>query len=705
MILVVALALPSIGHADPWLEQEADQASDDGQTPPDAAGDASNDGQASGEANAPAGVTQQGNERDTWPRQLSGDGYSIYVYPPQVESWDQKKLLARAAVAIQMQNLAEPVYGLIWITARTRVDSAKGVVTLKDLQVAKGIFPGAPAGGTDYLTLVRSNAATGIRTIGLARLQGKLAAERALEKSRKTRLKNDPPRIIYSTTKSMLVLINGQPVLRPVRGTNFSRVINTRALLLLDQAKSKYYLFLVDRWLEAASIDGPWSAVQNAPDGLDAAKQAAVASKQVNLLDQTGSNARLAVDWGAFPTVYTSTVPAELIQAPGPMTVAPIDGTQLQQVQNTSDNIFQYTPTQDYYVLVSGRWFRSQSLSGPWALVPANALPADFAQIPEASLARTLLASVAGTPEAQQALIDNVVPQTATVNRKQATLSPSFDGKPEFRPIAATALRYAVNSSTPIIEQGGDPYYALDNGVWFVAPTPFGRWEVATSVPDEIYLIPPSSPLYYTTFVNIYGVSGDDVYVGYTPGYFGAFASPEGVVVYGTGWVYEPWIGSYWIGGPQTYGLGADLAWDPLAGYGFGFGDDVYFGPWWGPLDWRWAQGLGWRFRTFAAADLYSRWGALMRPPDSARGTDAALEGWRTDLYAGLDGRVYRRGERGWEGYAGGEWRRSAMASAALERDWLARQLSTERMRAYRAASIGGFGGLRAGGFHGGGRR
>jgi hypothetical protein len=692
IILLVALGFAASAHADPYLQQEADQNADNGQTPPDEGG-----GDSGAATTAPNGAAQQTTPDQSWPRQITtSDGSSINVYPPQVESWDQKKLQARAAVGVQTPDAAEPTYGVIWLSARTQVNRQNDVVTLTNIQVTKANFPAAGDGAPDYLALMRQNIPSGTRTIGLARLQAHLAAAHAVEKNRKTTLKNDPPKIIYSTTTAMLVLINGQPVLRPVAGTHLSRVINTRALLLLDQSKNKYYLFLVGQWLAASTIDGPWSAAQDLPDGLDTAKQAAVASKQVNLLDQAGSNAQMAVDFGAFPTVYTSTVPAELIQAPGPQMLAPIDGTQLQQVQNTSDNIFQYTPTQDYYVLVSGRWFRAKSTAGPWTFVPANKLPADFAQIPAASLASTVLASVAGTPQAKQALIDNAIPQTATVSRSQATFSPSFDGEPQFKPIAGTALRYAANSATPIIEYRGDPYYAVHDGAWFVAHSPRGRWEVATSVPREIYTIPPNSPLYYTTFVNVYGTAGDEVYVGYTPGYLGAFASPEGVVVYGTGYAYEPWIGSYWIGAPGTYGLGADLAWDPLAGYGFGFTNDVYFGPWWGPLGERWAEGLDWRFRNFGAADLYGGWGAVARSAESVRVADAALGGWRHDLYAGRDGLVYRRGERGWEGYAGGDWRRGG-AGGGLEQDWFSRRLASDQMRAYRANSAGamGFGGFR----------
>ena len=61
----------------------------------------------------------------------------------------------------------------------------------------------------------------------------------------------------------------------------------------------------------------------------------------------------------------------------------------------------------------------------------------------------------------------------------------------------------------------------MDNAVWFVANHQQGPWEVATEVPEEIYTIPPSSPVYYATFVRIYQAGEDEVEVGYTPGYQG----------------------------------------------------------------------------------------------------------------------------------------------------------------------------------------
>ena len=80
---------------------------------------------------------------------------------------------------------------------------------------------------------------------------------------------------------------------------------------------------------------------------------------------------------------------------------------------------------------------------------------------------------------------------------------------------------YVVNSPTPIIMVSQYAWYAVHNGVWFTASAVQGPWVVATSVPPVIYAIPPSSPLSYVTYVQIYDVTPQSVVVGYTPGYMG----------------------------------------------------------------------------------------------------------------------------------------------------------------------------------------
>ena len=50
---------------------------------------------------------------------------------------------------------------------------------------------------------------------------------------------------------------------------------------------------------------------------------------------------------------------------------------------------------------------------------------------------------MAGTPQAQEAVIDNSVPQTAQVDRTKTTLAVKYDGTPQLQVIAATDLRTA----------------------------------------------------------------------------------------------------------------------------------------------------------------------------------------------------------------------------------------------------------------------
>src|ERR1041384_4561519 len=227
----------------------------------------------------------------------------------------------------------------------------------------------------------------------------------------------------------------------------------------------------------------------------------------------------------AVPTVFTSTQPAELLQTQGEPQVAPIEGTALIFVTNTENYIFVHTPSQEHYILLSGRWFKSPSMLGPWQNVPGDKLPADFAKIPATHKKASVLASVPGTPQAKEALIANAIPQTATITRNAAALTVNYDGSPQFKSIENTTLRYAVNTSTPVIRIDGSTYYAVQNGVWFAATSAIGPWAVATSVPLVIYTIPVSSPLHYVTYVKIYGSTPEVVYVGYTPGYYGTIVT------------------------------------------------------------------------------------------------------------------------------------------------------------------------------------
>ena len=167
-------------------------------------------------------------------------------------------------------------------------------------------------------------------------------------------------------------------------------------------------------------------------------------------------------------------------------------------------------------------------------------LPPEFALLPPTQSDDAVLAAVPGTARAQRAVLTAQLPDTATLKRSEAKLSVSYSGAPNFRPIPGTQIEYAVNTADQVLKVG-DKYYACYQGAWFVSSAPTGPWVLADSVPPAIRTIPPSSPMYNVTYVQIYGSTPTTVTYGYTAGYMMGFVTAS-VLVYGTGYYYPPVI-------------------------------------------------------------------------------------------------------------------------------------------------------------------
>jgi hypothetical protein len=212
------------------------------------------------------------------------------------------------------------------------------------------------------------------------------------------------------------------------------------------------------------------------------------------------------------------------------------------------------------------------------------------------------------------------------------------------------------------------------------------------------------------------------VYFGYTPGYLDAYVS-DGVVVFGTGWFYPPWIGGYWFGWPWTWGFGWGFGywgggwfWRPVGFYWW------YHDPWymhrvysehWNP---QWHPGDAERFHN--NANVYNRWqgnavvARQIRPTGGAR---LAGQGQARDLYAGRNGQVWEHRQNGWYRQGNnGAWSRS-QPEPGLDNQRQSRSLGQARTNEFRGfgsrigggmprTSSPGFGGG-FGGFRGGGRR
>ena len=315
---------------------------------------------------ASAGALAQGTSTgklppDPWPRVVDLSNGQVLVYQPQINKWVDNQLEFRAALAIKPTDAKEETFGVIVATARTQVDKVLRTVTFENLRISKIDFPTLPNHGAAYTTELQTEFAKSIRTIALDRLEASLAL--AGIKPPTVAVQNNPPQVIVSYSPAILVPIDGAPVMKPVpKDSRFQRVINTRALILQGGLDQKFYMHVYDGWLEAGAIGGPWSQSFIRPlvkSSLDSIAQSLSAAGTVDLLDGGKSaNPKPSLANGV-PTIYTSQVPTELIVFKGQPDFVPIAGTQLLWAANTTSDALIDTTNNNYYVLMSGRWFRA----------------------------------------------------------------------------------------------------------------------------------------------------------------------------------------------------------------------------------------------------------------------------------------------------------------------------------------------------------
>lgn len=606
-----------------------------------------------------------------WPRKADTTTSAVMIYQPQPQSLKGDMLSARSAVSITPKGKKTPVYGCAWFTSRIITNRDTRTVKLTNIQVTKARFPNVAASQSDSLSNVVKTVLPQLDlTISLDRLMASLqAAQDANDPP--AAFSATPPNIVYVNYPAVLITLDGQPLLRQVSGSTLMRVVNTPFFMALDPGTSTYYLYGSGRWYSTSDIlAGPWTPGAQPP--------AEVVNLQMQYQAQLQGTQQSATAGSIAPRVVIATQPTELISSNGDPQYTPVVDGQLLYMSNTDRDVFLDATTQTYYVLLSGRWYRSQSLDGPWTYVPPDALPASFSSIPPTSPKARVLSSVAGTQEASDAIYDAQIPQTAVISRSAAGPNVSYDGDPQFQTIGATDMSYALNTGFQVLRYGNS-YYCCYQGVWYQANNPLGPWAVAIALPAQLPLIPATCPLYNTRYCNIYRYTADTVYVGYTPGYLGCY--PYGpTVVWGTGWYYPGWYGRFYYPGPLTWGCGAGYVpwtgnWAFGIGFGpswfnFGFGWGFGWNNWWGPCGFRDfdidfnRRPIGQIHRPFREPDLdlFNRPENFRRnavPPQARPLRPAPVaKGQPNNVFADRNGNVFRRTPNGWEQRQGNGWSR-----------------------------------------------
>ena len=538
-----------------------------------------------------------GFAQQDWPKSITGNnGEQIKIYQPQVEAYSGNTLKSRSAISVIQEGKSDPIFGAFWWEASV-ADNGRAV-TIQSLQVSNIKFPDGVDDAAAADIKNRLEAGIPEMNINISKEDIDNSLNNSQQQARlSSGFNNAPPKVIYTTKPSMLVLIDGQPKMQ--RNTNYGvdAVVNS-PFTIVKNNDGRFYLYGGKHWYTAPAATGPYSYVNNVPANLQQIETAVKNSQNSSNNSVEASTA--TANSNVIPEIIVSTEPAELIQSEGEANFTPVENTGLLYVRNSSNDIFMDVNSQQYYVLLSGRWYRAPSLSSQWQYIGADRLPGDFAKIPAGSPKDNVLTSVAGTDEANEAIMDAAVPQTAKVDRRTATADVTYDGDPEFENISGTRLQYAVNASMTVLRVDG-MYYAVDNGVWFQSNRPTGPWQVSTSRPDDVDRIPPSSPAYNTKYVYVYDVTPDYVYMGYTPGYLNTYVYGP-TIVYGTGYYYRPWYRNHYYARPFTWGF--SMNYTPWYGWGFGggfgyswfdigfgynswWGSGYRYGGWWGPSFYR----------------------------------------------------------------------------------------------------------------------
>ena len=651
----------------------------------------------------------QGAVDPGWPR-----GYSLpseaqlVVYQPQIASWaDQKHLVAFAAVSHIAKGAEKPALGTIKFETDTQVALDERLVKFTAIKVTETNFPTLSKEQVqEIVTQLDEKIPDAERIIALDRVLA-YVDKSTISPKNVVGLKSDPPRIFLTKTPAILVSFDGEPIWSPIKDNELKFAVNTNWDVFRHEPTGVYYLRYDNTWLRATDVKAQWSYAGKLPESFNKLPD-----------DENWKEVKEnlpGVRHKSLPAVFVTTDPTELIVINGEPKYEPVPNTGLYWISNTESDLFRLGKDGPVYYLVAGRWFKSNELGGFWTFATPD-LPEDFQKISVEHPRSRVLASVPGTQQAQEAVLLAQIPQYARVNKKEIVAPEvTYQGEPRYEKIPRTQLQRAANTDKDIIKVG-EMYYMCYQGIWFSSAAPKGPWTLATSVPPEVYQIPPESPAYNVTYVTVEDDDSSDEWVTYAAyaGYTGLMIG-WGCTMWGTGWYYPPY---YWYGGfypgyyPywRTYGYGAwynpytgrygtaGRIYGPYGGVGFGARYNPGTGTYsrgafaYGPYGARGAaEAYNPRTGTYAktrqGSNVYGNWGStsVQRGDDwvntkrftnsagnttrvtrgdqggmiSRRGENGSgFVGQRGDnVYAGRDGNVYRRDQSGnWQKWDNGSW-------------------------------------------------
>jgi hypothetical protein len=215
-----------------------------------------------------AAPNQSGNQG--WPREKYGNGTRLITYQPQVDDWKNfQELTWRMAISLTPRNGKE-VVGVVEMKGNSDIDNVAKVAIITNPQVTGTYFPSLDKASAEKMEQLFKIFVPSTFSVSLHSL---IASTPKKEAPAGAQLNNDPPKIFVGYRPSILLSVNGEPVLSEVPNTNLKFVANRQWPLFFDSANSTYYLAVGQQWLGSSSLEGQWSATKKLPPDMSKVPQ------------------------------------------------------------------------------------------------------------------------------------------------------------------------------------------------------------------------------------------------------------------------------------------------------------------------------------------------------------------------------------------------------------------------------------------------
>jgi len=268
----------------------------------------------------------------TWPQEITTKNGIATVYQPQLEELDGVRLSGRAAISYKENGSDEMEFGAFWFESTLEVNKEERIAIIENVKVIQLNFPAIE--DEEKLERARAGLESEMNGRDMATsydlLLGSLA-DADQELVMEGQINNDSPQIYFRNEPTVLVSIDGEPVVKQTDDKKLSYVVNSPFFIVKENKSGKYYLKGGEYWHSSSDPEIGWTPDTSIPRDI-------ASFEEKNRPEQSAKDSATA-DLDGPPAIIVATEPSELIVIDGEPDYGTIEGTQLLFVKNTESDV------------------------------------------------------------------------------------------------------------------------------------------------------------------------------------------------------------------------------------------------------------------------------------------------------------------------------------------------------------------------------